>query len=328
MLWAIGFVTGHVIAVPLLVGALSKIFVINPINSSFFATTSSMEFILAFCSGMVLAGALSGLISTPQTLWKAVKKILEKNGTEQPAFDHFWRSPRFVVESAALFISISAFLTYFQFSFIAQIYLVVFTFVCAYQIATIAGKIGLAQLGRFATFVMVPALFIFSTTTIQTVFIATFVELAGGVLTDILFNRKMAYLGSFSDRTMRRYQYLGVLVSALSVGIIFWLLINHFGLGSPALFAQRAQARQLLINVTSFNYYILAIGFVFGYLLKFIHVNPMLVLGGLLMPLNISIGLIAGGLCTMLVKDKEEWYPFWSGVFAANSIWMIIKAVV
>jgi hypothetical protein len=35
--------------------------------------------------------------------------------------------------------------------------------------------------------------------------------------------------------------------------------------------------------------------------------------------------LIAGGLSTYLVKEKEEQYPFWSGVYATNSLWIFIK---
>jgi len=210
---------------------------------------------------------------------------------------------------------------------LGQLYLVAFSFVCAYQITNIAGKIGLAQLGRFATFVMVPAMFLFTVSHTQIVLIATFVEICGGVATDILFGRKIAYLGGISIKKMKMFQYLGLVVSSLTVGVVFWLLINHFELGSADLFAQRAQARQLLINVKSFDFYVLIIGFVFGYVLKRINLNPMLVLGGLLMPLNISLSLIVGGLCTLLVKNKEEWYPFWSGVFASNSVWMLIRAI-
>ncbi|HSW73900.1 MAG TPA: OPT/YSL family transporter, partial [Candidatus Limnocylindria bacterium] len=232
-----------------------------------------------------------------------------------------------VLEACALFAASMLFLTYFNFSFTTQIYLLFFTFVCAYQMTMIGGKIGLAQLGRFATFVMVPAMFLFKLDFVQLVIIATFVELCGGVATDALFGRKIAHMGNFSHRRFKMYQYLGLAISAISIGAIFWFLINHFGLGSPELFAGRAQSRKLLIDVQSFDYYILILGAVFGYLLKFIKVSPLMVLGGLLMPLNISMGLMLGGACTLLTKDKEEWYPFWSGVFASNSIWMLLKAI-
>lgn len=75
LLWAIGFVTGHVIAMPLVIGALSKIFIIEPLNYHFFPAVKNIEFVLAFCSGMVLAGAIQGLLSMPAALCKGIKKI-------------------------------------------------------------------------------------------------------------------------------------------------------------------------------------------------------------------------------------------------------------
>lgn len=327
MLWAIGFVTGHVIAVPLAVGALSKIFVVDVINRQFFPDTKSMEFVLAFCSGMVLAGALQGLLDTPAILWNAVKKMFEGNSNKSaPGFLNTIKR-EYVIEAALVVVCLMAFLTYFKFSFIAQIYLILFAFVCTYQMALIGGKLGLAQLGRFATFVMVPAMFIFNLNSVQIVLISTFVELCGGVATDILFGRKIGSLAHISHRRLRSFQYLGLVVSSLTIGVVFWLLIKQFTLGSSDLLAIRAQARQLLIGVKAFDYYILIIGLLFGFFLKVVKMNPMLVLGGLLMPLNISVGLMLGGCATLLTKHKEEWYPFWSGVFASNSVWMLLKAI-
>lgn len=126
---------------------------------------------------------------------------------------------------------------------------------------------------------------------------------------------------------LKRYQLLGLVASSLTIGVVFLLLISRFGLGTENLFAQRAQARALLINVRAFNCYVLILGGIFWLILKKIKMNPMLVLGGLLMPLNYSLGLVFGGLLTLITKDREEWEPFWSGVFAANSIWELVKTL-
>lgn len=328
MVWAIGFVTGHVIAVPLAVGALSKIFIIDPLNQIFFTSITNIEFILAFCSGMVISGTLLSFISAPKMLYKTIKKIVS-NGRNNFKFNNttFGLARLHVFELGVLLIFLCAFLSYLEFSLIAQVYLLLFTAMCTYEIASQAGKMGLARLGMFATFVMVPAMLLFNLTMFQIVMIATFVEICGGVAADVLFGRKMAKLAGIAQLQMERYQWLGLLISSLSVGIVFWLLINQFHLGSPELFALKAQNRQLLINAHNFNLYVLAIGFVFGFFLKETKVNPSLVLGGILMPISISLGLIVGGMLTMLTKDKEEWYPLWSGVFAANSVWMLVKAI-
>ena len=329
MLWAIGFVTGHIIAIPLIVGSVTRLLFVQPVNTLFFAGMSSMDFILAFCSGMVVSGAISGFVRLSKQLMQK-KERAEKNGERgNGMFDAFAHLDRAIIlEGVAMLLFVVSVLSYAGFGPLAQLYLLAFTFVCTYQIIMIAGKIGLAQLGRFATFVLVPALFIFNLNLVQITLISTFVEVCAGVAVDILFGRKVVQLSGIDKKKAKRYQYLGLLVSALSIGVIFWLLIKQFGLGSPELFAQRSQARALLIHVKQFNYWVVLIGAVYGYALKLLKMSPMLVLGGLLMPLNISLGLVVGGLSTLLVEDKEQWYPFWSGVFAANSIWMLLQALI
>jgi hypothetical protein len=51
----------------------------------------------------------------------------------------------------------------------------------------------------------------------------------------------------------------------------------------------------------------------------------MLAIGGLLMPLSLSLSLIAGGSLSYLVKDKESYEPLCSGIYAANALAMLYK---
>lgn len=329
MYWAIGFVTGHVIAVPLLIGALSKVFLLDPINLIFFTELPDFEFMLAFGSGLMVAGTLFGTLDAPRTMWETVRRIIKniffcETKTMASYFASLNFSNCFGTGSIVLaFI----FFAYFKMPIWAIIYLLLFTLVCAYQVAHIAGKIGLAQLGRFATFVMLPAVFLFSLDMVSVVFISTFVELASGVAADTLFGLKMGQLAGVPSSTIKRYQFFGIVVGSLVIGVIFWALIHKFGLGTEALFVQRAQTRALLVNVTKFNPIVIILGMLFACFLKLIDANPMLVLSGLLMPINVSLSLITGGLLALYVKHKEEWYPFWSGVFASHSIWMVINAL-
>lgn len=325
MLWAIGFVTGHIIVLPLATGVLSKVLFVYPLQEFFFSGMSQVEFLLAFCSGMVVASALQ-TFSPGEVIavFKAGMRVLMQKKQDIPFFNI---DRRLLAEGAALLIVSSMFFFYIECSVLLQVYLLVSTFACAYQIIVIAGKIGLAQLGRFATFVLVPALFLFNLDVIQIAAISTFVEAASGVAVDILCGRKLVQLVGGSQSVGRRYQYFGMFVSCLAIGVVFWVLINRFKLGSPELFAQRSQARQLLVGAKQFDYWALLIGVVFGLVLRRIKMNPMLVLGGLLMPINVSLGLVIGGMGAIFVRDKEDWFPFWSGVFAANSVWMLIKAL-
>jgi hypothetical protein len=326
MIWAIGFVTGHVIALPLAVGALANIFLVNPVQRIFFVHLSTMEFTLAFCSGIVLYITLLSIIGMPQQIINGIKNGIMHYGDKKNDLKKFFHT-KTVVVATCITAALVAFLSYFKFPWYVQFYVMVCSAITTYQIAAIAGRIGLALLGRFATFVMVPAMLVFNVNYVQMVFIATFVEMSGGVAADILFGRKLAQLSEFSRAKMRHYQLLGLVVTSLTIGAVFWLLINHFGLGSPELFAYRAQSRQLLIQAKQFDYIVLFIGAFFGMVLQQMRLNPMLVLGGLLMPLDMSLGLVVGGLLAYLAKDKEELYPFWSGVFAGNSICMLLRAL-
>jgi len=334
MLWALGFVTGHVIALPLAVGVLAKILLVSPANLLVFSEMKPLEFTLTFSSGMVLFGAVFGFIATPKSLWKAAKNIFQGNFRGSRKDSSAVATQNLVarsVELSILLVPTTIFLSYFGFSFVSQFYLLLFGFVCAYQIAQIAGKIGLAFMGRFATFVMVPAMYLFGLDAVQITIVTTFVGVAGGVATDVLFSRKLAQLAEIKIRRMKVYQYFGLILSCLCLGVVFWFLINHFGLGSQDLFAYRAQNRWLLIrtlqNAGTFNLWVLLLGFLFGFVLKKLKISPMLVLGGLFMPVNISFGLVLGGCLAFLVKEKEQWFPFWSGVYASNSVWMLLRAI-
>ncbi len=326
MIWAIGFVTGHVIAIPLAAGACANLFFLNPLQKYFFTHLTMVEFTLAFCSGVVLYITAMSIFAMPKQLVNGVKKYSTHGG-----YANFIPLSSFSLSNSTVICLLVGlliiFFSYFKLPLYVQIYLMICSIITTYQIAAIAGRIGLALLGRFATFVMVPAMLMFNINYVHMILIATFVEISGGVAADILFGRKLAQLSGISSATMRRYQLLGLVISSLSIGVIFWLLINQFGLGSAQLFAYRAQSRQLLIQAQQFDYYVLLVGALFGLILQKINLNPMLVLGGLLMPLDMTFGLVVGGFLAAVVKDKEEWYPFWSGVFATNSIIMVLRAI-
>jgi len=323
MLFSIGFITGHVIAMPLLVGAFLKILFVEPINRIFFNTIEMGDFLMAFCSGIILSGAVSGFIHLIKK-WKNQFSNSKKN----TPFDLKKRaSDVSLYELLPLAIVLFSFLSYFNFSVGSQIYLIAATCLSTYQITAIAGKIGLALMGRFATWVMIPGMLIFGFNPIQITFVATFVEICGGVATDVLFGRKVCQLANLPSVKFKWLQAFGLVISSLSIGIVMWALIHHFGLGSQELFAQRAQARALLINFRNFDYSVLFLGIICGYGLKFFKINPMLVLGGLLMSVNYSLALIAGGMLRHASSNPDDSEPFWSGVFAANSLWVLIRAL-
>lgn len=320
MLWAIGFIAGSMITIPLLVGTLSKIFIVDLLNKWLFPTLSLSDFLFAFCSGMIVIGAISSLFVMPKQLFEFVKKTIQKDAAVAT-------DVRALYAAVPVFMVVMGMFCWFKFSFLSQIYITVFSIICAYQIAVFAGKVGLAPLGRFATFVMVPGMIIFGLNPLQITILATFVEACGGVTTDALFGKKAGMLAGLDQAKVTKYQILGILVCSVTVSVVVWVLVTHFQLGSETLFAERAQGRALLVNAASFNYYVLACGAVYGFFLKKLGFNPMLVLGGLLMPLSLTLGLVLGGLSSTLVGKEIDYEPLCSGMFAANSLCMIFQAI-
>jgi uncharacterized oligopeptide transporter (OPT) family protein len=330
MLWSMGFVTGHVIALPLALGILSKIFILVPAHAFYFSDLSYENFSLAFCGGLVMYSTMLGFTELPHLAASFTQYLYS-------FFTHLSETaiprkkinlPLKLIFSWILFFGLSClFFWNFGLSPLAQCYVILFVLACAYQLTLIGGKIGLAPAGRFATFIMVPGILFFGFNEVQATLVATFFEVCGGVAVDALFGKKMGSLAHVPSRKIVFYQIVGLIISSLAVGIIFWLLIRRFGLGSEQLFAQRGRLRALMFNVSSFNFFGLILGALYAAILKDIKINSTLVLGGILMPLEWSFTLTLAGFSTYFVKDKETYYPFWSGVFAANSLWMLVQAL-
>lgn len=324
---SIGFVTGHVIALPLLYGLISKIFLLEPVQRYFFATSTSDLFFIAFVSGMALQGAFASLLEIPKIIKTALKQSKQSNLFEAISNTSWSKNLTYFFKFSIPAVLLVGFLSHFEFSLLSQLYLIVFTILCTYQVIVIAGETGLAPFPRFATFVLIPGMIIFGYNAIQITIVSLFVEICCGVAVDVLFGRKMAQLANMNHKKTMLFQLLGLVISALSIGVIFYLLIKQFGLGTPELFAYRAKTRALLVQTQSLDYLVMALGALFAYALKSIRVNALLVMGGLLMPPDTSLSLIFGGLLPYLVKDKEAYIPFWSGVFAAGSLIMILRAI-
>lgn len=316
---AIGFIAGEILLVPLLVGMSAQIALAFPLHKLFFAHLSYDNFLFAFGAGLVLQEAIFGFSKLPKTFRTAIAGMKAKSGENVTALRSI------VVLGVGAVASAMAYFCYFGFSLISQFYILLFSLICVYQILLIGGKAGLAPMGRFATFVMLPGLLLFKFDALQVTLVALFVSLAGSIAVDLMFGRKMAEESGIPQREVKKYQLLGLLVTASVLGVIFWLLINHFGLGTGEMLAQRSQARAVLVTVFNFDYVVLLLGVLFGMLLHFLRVNTALVFTGLVFPITQSLMLATGGLIALVAKDRQRWEPFWSGVFAAGSLWMLLR---
>ena len=154
MFLAIGFVTGHVIAIPLLAGFLATILCIEPLHyfypyiGAFFSSfgiakflpispgLSLKDFTIAFCSGLVVYGAFMSFLELPKLLRAVSQKFVHAHKERTLSSNIPWLLIGFTLVINAVFLMMT------HFSLLAALYLIVFTLICTYQMMLIAGKIG------------------------------------------------------------------------------------------------------------------------------------------------------------------------------------------
>ena len=74
----------------------------------------------------------------------------------------------------------------------------------------------------------------------------------------------------------------------------------------------------------NFDFYVVGLGFIYGWVLRKLKFNPTMVFGGLLMPNTITIGLAVGAVISYFSKKTQMETSFWSGVFASESLWILL----
>lgn len=329
MLLAIGFIVGTNIVFPLLVGMLSKYFILYPVNHHstylpfrLFHVLDKKLFAMAFCSGLILADVLPGILKYPSIIMNSIKKY--SGLSLKPA--KFSTGVFNTLKNFEVILSLlSIFFLMFYFSFPPLVFVVMvpLTIISAYNISYLGCKIGLVQIGRFTTFVMIPIILLFKLTPLQITILCVLVSVCITTASDVLFGYKIGDLCKISHKTIYRYQWLGLLITALGLGFFLWLLFTNLQIGTTELFAQRGKARALLIQSFSFNWTVVFLGFLYGFILKKLRISPSMVFGGVLMPNALTLGLVFGALGTLFVKDKKAHFPFFSGIFAGESIWLI-----
>jgi hypothetical protein len=337
ILWAIGFSVGLPITIPLVIGMIAKYVIVLPLSQhalhlpfSLFKPLEPETFAIAFCSGLVacelilqIPGFIKKLFSRKRASTKhdlhAKLQTLLLNLTSAI---RSW-SPVTIGVSSALLIGSMVFLHIYQFSIATQLLLLIFSGIAVLSICTIGGKIGMIPFGRYSTFIVVPLFLLFSLSPLQATIVCVFFNIAAAAASDLLFDIKSADLVGISRRKMYRYQWIGLIGSALCIGIVLWLLFSNLELGTEALFAQRSKAKALLLQSLNLDTTIVFLGICFGWVLKRFKINSTMVFGGLVMPNSVTLGLLIGSLGTLLVEKQERWAPLCAGILAADSLWVM-----
>lgn len=337
-IWAIGFSSGLGLVAPILLGLLSKYLVLFPLNNhatylpiALFQPMNIASFTVAFCSGIVFCELIFGLIghlhwgfkkfnySTFARFLNKFASILTYRCNQNTTLSE----QRSLLLTVGVLVGTISLLSWLKFPIIAQIIFLASCVFATHQICLIGGKIGLIQYGRFSTYILIPMFLLFDLSYLQLTIVCVFFNICAATASDMLFDLQTGALAQVSRKKMWLAQWLGLLGVTLTLGAIFYLLFTNLHLGSPDFFAQRSQAKALLLQTLHFDAFVVVFGFLYGFIVKKCGLSPTMVFGGIIMPNSISIGLIIGASLTLLTRSKEDYLPFCAGVFASESFWVL-----
>jgi hypothetical protein len=323
LVWALGAISGKRILFPLLIGMGIYTSMLMPLHTYYFSSVSYVDFLLSFCGGLLVITIASDICTL---LYKYIYTIIRLRAYIQNAYFLLKSAKPMLAEGFCItsILSISAWYCGIPLVFVG--YVVLATVLATYYLVEIVAAVGIAPLGRFASMVMIPALLVYTRDPWYLTVLSVFVATATGVAGDAINNRILAYRMHTDMTIIKRYQYLGLLISALLVGIVFVTLVLHIPLGSEKLFAQKAQTRALLCALPTYNWMVLLLGALCGFVLYIFKCNSTLILTGILLSPHICLGLIAGSLLS-LCFDKKYGEPVAAGICATNACWIVLRAV-
>ncbi len=169
--------------------------------------------------------------------------------------------------------------------------------------------------------------------------VCTALSMAGGFITDL----KVGYWIGTSPLKQEAFEFVGTLVSALTVGAVIMLLSNTYGYtGEDALVAPQANAMAAIIEPLMFGgqtpWLLDIIGAILAILLDVLGVPALAFSLGMFIPLQLNLPLLVGGFLAWFIKSRskdevlnklrsEKGTLLASGLLAGGAIMGVISAI-
>jgi len=158
----------------------------------------------------------------------------------------------------------------------------------------------LVRIGLSGTFGMVSALIIGGV-------VCTALSVAGGFITDL----KIGYWLGSTPKKQETWKFLGVLVSAATVGGVILILNDTYGFKGPhAMVAPQANAMAAVIQPLMSNvpapWILYLVGAVIALILTMINIPPLAFALGMYIPQELNVPLVFGGLVAWWVTTRSK----------------------
>ncbi|MGA9121523.1 MAG: oligopeptide transporter, OPT family [Bacteroidota bacterium] len=164
----------------------------------------------------------------------------------------------------------------------------------------ILSSLVLVQIGLTGTAGMVSALIIGGV-------VCTALSVAGGFITDL----KIGYWIGTTPRNQERWKFLGVIISAATVGGVIYVLNQTYGFkGEGAMVAPQANAMAAVIQPLMSNaptpWMLYIVGAVLALILTMVNIPPLAFALGMYIPQELNTPLLIGGLIAWFVTTRSK----------------------
>ena len=157
--------------------------------------------------------------------------------------------------------------------------------------------------------------------------VCTALSVAGSFITDL----KIGYWLGTTPRKQEQWKFLGVLVSAATVGGVMMLLNETYGFASGQLAAPQANAMAAVIdplmNGVGAPWLLYAIGAVLAIILTWCKVPALAFALGMFIPMELNIPLLVGGAINWYVHNSEKGTLIASGFIAGGALMGVVSAL-
>jgi len=136
--------------------------------------------------------------------------------------------------------------------------------------------------------------------------VCTALSVAGGFITDL----KIGYWIGSTPRKQETWKFMGVIVSAATVGGVIYVLNQTYGFKSGALAAPQANAMaaviQPLMSNTPTPWILYLVGAVISLILVMVKIPPLAFALGMYIPQELNVPLVFGGLVAWWVTSRSR----------------------
>lgn len=320
MLISIGFVAGHEITVPIVIGFLNRLLAIDLVHMYYFKYVQTTEFLIMFCLGMLSV-----------TFVKTIIQLLMNYGLIQlfdiTAIKSRMLSPLFMIIGSVVTVMSGVLLYMCGVSGVQASIVFCIAIPIGINVAKVVGEIGIIDIDGFVWCILLPFLYGSTVSSMHLLVIIVFVTIFLGVIVDLIFSYKLTTLSSMPYPYVLRYQTVAFFIAIVTSGFMMWLYAQNFNEDSLQLFAFDAQTFEEIINFGKINYGVLSCGILSGLIVSFTNVPILAVVGATLMSPSTSVWLVLAGATSYIVSDHKKLYPLWFGIYAAGAVWMVILAI-